>query len=201
MGGVLGITAPDFGPTRLLERDRELEILDHAIAATLAGNAGLLLVEGPAGIGKSRLVAEARRRAAESALLVLSARGGELERDYPFGVVRQLFEPRLADAGVRERVLSGSAGAAAAIFGLSGEPVRDEAAREWTFAGLHGLYWLTVNLSAEAPLLLAIDDLHWCDRASLRFLAYLTRRLDGIPILAVGTLRPSETGGGRGAPR
>ena len=194
MGGVLGITAPDFGPTRLLERDRELEILDHAIAATLAGSAGLLLVEGPAGIGKSRLVAEARRRAAESALLVLSARGGELERDFPFGVVRQLFEPRLADAGVRERVLSGSAGAAAAIFGLSEEPIRDEAAREWTFAGLHGLYWLTVNLSAEAPLLLAIDDLHWCDRASLRFLAYLTRRLEGIPILAVGTLRPSEPG-------
>jgi DNA-binding CsgD family transcriptional regulator len=189
-----GVTAPDFGPTRLLERDRELEMLDHAIAATLAGGAGLVLVEGPAGIGKSRLVAEARRRAAESALLVLSARGGELERDFPFGVVRQLFEPRLADEGVRERVLSGSAGAAAAIFGLSGEPVGDEASREWTFAALHGLYWLTVNLSAEAPLLLAVDDLHWCDRASLRFLAYLTRRLEGLPILAVGTLRPSEPG-------
>ena len=45
-----------------------------------------------------------------------------------------------------------------------------------------GLYWLTVNLAAEGPLLLAVDDLHWCDRPSLRFLAYLVRRLEGLPV-------------------
>ena len=47
-----------------------------------------------------------------------------------------------------------------------------------------------MNLSAEAPLLLAVDDLHWCDRASLRFLAYLTRRLEGLPVLVVGKSAP-----------
>ncbi len=59
---------------------------------------------------------------------------------------------------------------------------------------LHGLFWLTVNLTAERPVVLAIDDLHWCDRPSLRFLAYLARRLEGLPVLLVASLRPSEPG-------
>ena len=106
------------GGARLLEREGELEALDRAIAAAAAGHAGLVLIEGPAGIGKSRLLAEARRRAAASELLVLSARGGELERDFPFGVVRQLFEPHLVDDAVRARVLTGAAASGAAVFGL-----------------------------------------------------------------------------------
>ncbi len=48
---------------------------------------------------------------------------------------------------------------------------------------LHGLYWLTVNLTAEGPLLLSIDDVQWCDTASLRFLAYLVKRIEGLPVL------------------
>ena len=68
-----------------------------------------------------------------------------------------------------------------------GEPVG-----EGTFAVLHGLYWLTINLCSERALLLAVDDLHWCDRASLRFLAYLARRLEDLPIVLVASLRSSE---------
>ena len=62
------------------------------------------------------------------------------------------------------------------------------------FAALHGLYWLTVNLTAGGPLLLAIDDLHWCDRPSLRFVSYLGHRLEGLPLLLAGSLRPAEPG-------
>ncbi len=182
------------GGTRLFERERELEALDHAIEGAVGGGAGLVLLEGPAGIGKSRLLAEARRRGAERGMVVLFARSGELERDFPFGIVRQLYEPRLADPAVRERAFAGAAGAAATVFGSADAESNDEATGEWTFGALHGLYWLTVNLSADAPLLLAVDDLHWCDRTSLRFLAYLTRRLEGLPILVVGSVRPSESG-------
>jgi DNA-binding CsgD family transcriptional regulator len=192
MGGVEG-PGFDTGSSRLLERERELQLIDRAIAAALSGTAGLVLIEGLAGIGKSRLAAETRRRADAAGLLVLSARGSELERDFPFGVVRQLFEARLVDAGLRERVLQGAAGAAAAVFGLSDQPV-EPVAGEATFASLHGLYWFTANLSAESPLLLAVDDLQWCDRASLRFLGYLARRLEGLPILVVAGLRPAEPG-------
>ncbi|GEL19259.1 ATP-binding protein [Pseudonocardia asaccharolytica] len=61
---------------------------------------------------------------------------------------------------------------------------------------LHGLYWLTANLAARDPLLIAVDDAHWADPASLRFLNYLARRLDGLTVLLVVAARPTATGSG-----
>jgi hypothetical protein len=91
-----GRTRP--GPSgRLLERERELEALAAAVGAAADGTPGLVLVEGLAGIGKSRLLAAARTLADERGVGVLAERGGELERDFPFGIVRQLFESLLID--------------------------------------------------------------------------------------------------------
>ena len=59
---------------------------------------------------------------------------------------------------------------------------------------LHGLYWLVANLAERSPLLLAIDDVQWADEPSLRFLLYLARRLEGVPValgLALRTGDPS----------
>jgi DNA-binding CsgD family transcriptional regulator len=174
----------------LLERDQELATLDVLIDAAAGGRARLALIEGPAGIGKTRLVAETRRMARDKGLRVLAAQGGDLEREFPFGVVRQLFEQEV----VRDEraTLAGAAGPARAVFdpggsGEAGEPVADP-----SFASVHGLYWVTLNLSQDGPLLLAVDDLHWCDPPSLRFLAYLRRRLEGLPVLVVCGLRPSQ---------
>jgi DNA-binding CsgD family transcriptional regulator len=180
------------GSGRLLERERELETLAAAIGAAVDGTAALVLVEGPAGIGKSRLLAEARTNAEERGLCVRSARGGELERDFPFGVVRQLFESQLVDESERSRLLSGAAKAVAPVFGYHDGHDEAEQRGEGMFAVLHGLYWLTVNLCTERALLLVVDDLHWCDNASLRFLAYLARRLEDLPIALVASLRSSE---------
>jgi DNA-binding CsgD family transcriptional regulator len=166
----------------LLERDAEQAALDAAAEAAATGSGRLVLIEGPAGIGKSGLLAGLRER---TALRVLAARASELEGEFAFGVVRQLFEG-VAD----DDALAGAAGPAAAVLGAPGES--DEGVA--SFAALHGLYWLAANLAAERPLLLAIDDLHWCDRPSLRFLAYLARRLEGLPILVAATLRTAEPG-------
>jgi DNA-binding CsgD family transcriptional regulator len=76
------------------------------------------------------------------------------------------------------------------VFKLS--PDRDDV--NPSFASMHGLYWLTVNLSVDGPVLLSVDDLHWCDRASLRFLAYLVRRLEGLPVVVLASLRPAQPG-------
>jgi hypothetical protein len=71
----------------------------------------VVVIEGTAGIGKSRLLEVARSRGSELGFRVLSARATELEQGFPYGVVRQLFERLLscADAGDRERWLSGVA--------------------------------------------------------------------------------------------
>jgi DNA-binding CsgD family transcriptional regulator len=182
------------GPAELLlERDREVESLHAALTEAAAGGGRLVLVEGPAGIGKSRLLAELRNAAHEDDMRVLTARGSELEREFPFGVVRQLFEPPLTDGEARERWLAGAAAPARAIF-EAGDSQANGMTSDATFAALHGLYWLTANVAADGPLLLSVDDLHWCDRPSLRFLAYLVRRLEDMPTLVGTTLRSSDPG-------
>jgi hypothetical protein len=60
---------------------------------------------------------------------------------------------------------------------------------------LHGLYWLTVGIAERAPLLLAVNDLQWADQPSLRFVAYLARRLEGLPVLLSLAVREPRSGG------
>ncbi|HEX8053371.1 MAG TPA: AAA family ATPase [Thermoleophilaceae bacterium] len=180
------------GDKTLLEREHELASLDVLIAAAAERQARVAVVEGRAGIGKSRLIAAAREHAAASATRVLSARGTELEREFPYGVVRQLFEPLRSDPDEWERLLEGAAASARPLFEAPSAADGDGQVRDASFAALHGLYWLVVNLTAETPLMLAVDDLHWCDRPSLRFLAYLAPRLEGLPLLLVTGLRTGE---------
>jgi DNA-binding CsgD family transcriptional regulator len=181
-----------FAESPLLERDQELSALAELLAAGGRGSSGLVLIEGTAGIGKSRLIAELRERAMSLRMRVLAARSSDLEREFPFGVVRQLFEPLLVAPAERKRLLVDAAAAAGPVF----EEIHPAGTREGdvSFAALHGLYWLTVNVAGTQPLLLAVDDLQWCDRPSLRFLAYLVRRSEGLgAMLAVG-LRTGEPG-------
>src|SRR5262245_17501485 len=174
----------------LLERDTELAALEALIAGRTVTHR-LLAIEGPPGIGKTSLILETGRRAHAAGSHVLSARGSELERTYSFGVVRQLFEPLLVQqdgAGLFE----GAASLASPIF----EPARlsVEPPPPASLAMLHGLYWLTSNLSARRPLLLVIDDLHWSDRPSLRWLAYLLPRIEELDTAVVAGIRAGEQG-------
>jgi predicted ATPase len=95
----------------LLERDREVAALEGLVADARAGSGRLVLIEGPAGIGKSGLLADLRERAD---LRVLAARASELEREFAFGVVRQLFEAAVAERP--DVALAGAAAPAAPVF-------------------------------------------------------------------------------------
>ena len=98
----------------VLERDAELARIEGAVARAQDGHGSLLVVEGPAGIGKSALIGAARALSDAAGARTLRARGGELERDFAFGVVRQLLEPALAEVPARARddLLQGPAGVA-----------------------------------------------------------------------------------------
>jgi DNA-binding CsgD family transcriptional regulator len=177
----------------LLERDAELAAVADVIGG-IPGGGRLLAIEGPPGIGKTALIAEAKALGQKAGLEVLGARGSELERTFSYGVVRQLFEPFLFSLPAEERaeMVAGAAALAAPLFepaALAADPGGDS-----SLATLHGLYWLTANLAARRPLLLLLDDLHWSDLPSLRWLAYLLPRMEGLELLIMVGLRPEEPG-------
>src|SRR5215208_3847374 len=176
---------------RLLERDAEVEALVSRLEPLAASGAGgVVLIEGVAGIGKSSLLRALVAAALERpGLRVLTARGTELELELAFGAVRRLFSPVVTlDEVERDRVLSGPASLAAAVLGLRELP-HDELADP-----LYALSWLATNLAEIAPLVMAIDDVHWLDAESGRFVGYLAQRVEGLPVLVIGSARPREPG-------
>ena len=183
----------------LLERNDELARIESALADARAGHGRLVVVEGPPGIGKTALLAATRTAATEGAMRVLRSRATEMESNFAFGVVRQLFEPPLFEAAELERadLLQGAAGVAAALLGLPGAPPADgspSSVVDPSFAIFHGLYWLCANLAAVAPLCVVVDDAHWADAASLRYLGFLLTRLEELEIALVVATRPREAG-------
>jgi DNA-binding CsgD family transcriptional regulator len=177
--------------TEILERAAELAEIETTLEAARSGAGRCLVVWGGAGLGKSSLIDTACDSAQEASMTVLRARGGELERDFTFGVGVQLFERMLAEGG-RERsaLMAGAAALSDPLF--SGGAPPSGAAGE--YALLHGLHWLAANVAERAPLLIAVDDAHWSDASSLRWLVYLQQRLDELPIALIAAARPEEAG-------
>lgn len=184
-----------MGP--LVERERELAALDTVLERARGGAGGSILLEGSAGLGKSRLLVEGTARARERGMQVLRGRAHETERHYPFALALQLFEAPLAAANQKERdaLLEGSAGLARELFN-GVDPLHDERWARSPFSGLHGLYWAAVNFTTQrGPALVCVDDLHWSDEPSLRFLRYLAGRLEELPIALVLATRPPRPEG------
>jgi DNA-binding CsgD family transcriptional regulator len=151
----------------LLERVDTEDAIGEALASAAAGDGGALLLTGTAGIGKTALLGWAT--AAAEGFAVAHAVASPMERGLPFGLLGQ------------------------AIVALGGNPVEDVA--ELARAGgqsarfYRTLRWLG-EVCAERPVLLALDDLHWSDPDSLELFGFLCRRLGGMAVLVIGTLRP-----------
>jgi DNA-binding NarL/FixJ family response regulator len=124
---------------------------------------------------------------------VLQARGSDLERDFSFGVVLGLVEPpvRGMDPSRRRRLLGDAAGLAAPLFEDPGASLRGADAAQPSL--LHGLFWLVSNLAEERPVVIAVDDVHWADEPSLRFLNYLCERIEELPVALMTSIRTGET--------
>jgi DNA-binding CsgD family transcriptional regulator len=198
IGGMAGVAQPEPARPRpappgpepsLLERDAELARLSVLTDEAAAGRGTVVAIEGPAGIGKTELLAAARRQAVGRGFRSLAARGRELESGMAFAVVRQLLEPPVMSAGPgeRRRLLAGPARGGAGALGLAAG-----AAPASEFAAVHGLYWLCVNLAERTPLLLTVDDLQWVDGPSLAWLGYFARRVAELRVLVVVTVREGD---------
>ena len=174
----------------LFERARDLERLAHAVACGRSGRGATVVIGAPPGLGKSRLCAVVRHRARREGMEVLSAVASPLDRDVPFGLVRRLLDRHLVRAGSdRPTGLAGDLAAGAlALFGPDG----------WSGTGrgeaaiVYGLYWTVANLSEARPVLVVVDDAQWADRSSLRFLAYLVERLEGLRVTVVVAARSGD---------
>lgn len=175
----------------LIEREDELARLETVVKEGASGRGGTVVIEGPPGIGKTALLDRACALAGEVGMGVLSATAVELESDLGFSVIRSMFEPVLAALDLDERgtLLDGAARLAKGPLGLRNgtEPVPIELG-----SAVHGIYWFCANFADREPMLLAIDDLHWADEASLFFLSYLARRVREHPLVICATMRPSE---------
>ncbi|MFI0896109.1 ATP-binding protein [Streptomyces sp. NPDC020983] len=187
----------------LLERDAHLLAVEEALDeltgrradgagyedAALTG--GLLAFSGPAGLGKTALLAEVRRQAAGRGCTVLSARGGEHQQHVAFHVARQLLQPQFAAAGEAEaRAALGSwygvVGPALGLCTAEGDASDAQALRD-------GLDWVLTHLAVKrAPVVLVLDDAHWADPQSLNWLAAFAPRTDDLALLVVIGYRPDE---------
>jgi DNA-binding CsgD family transcriptional regulator len=175
----------------LLERDGEMAVLGAAMAAAGAGEGGLVVIQGPPGMGKTGLLVAAVDHARAAGVRVLTCRGRELEREIALGVAIELLAPPVvaADPRQRARLLAGPAAAAASLVldhgGQAAYPAADSM--------LLGLCWLVANLAGSGtPLLVAVDDAQWADSASLRFLAMLADRATTLPLVLVIAIREGD---------
>ncbi len=168
----------------LIERLGDLAPIEEALEGAAAGEGSLALISGPAGIGKTALLGAAGELARSRGFALLSATATELERGFPFGVARQLYQRAHAEAG--EQKSSGAVDSLFAPVGSGGDGL------DVSFQVLDGLYWLVADLAQEAPLLILVDDVQWCDEPSLRHFLYLARRLEDLGVFLLQAERSGE---------
>ncbi len=176
--------APRARDVELIERAAELDALRATVADAVAGRGTLVVLEAPAGLGKTTLLERAAALAGEAGCAVRSATPGPLERGFGYGVLRALLEAPVRDAG---GPLDGPAGVASRLLLEGGAPAGDE-----TALIAHSAFWLASALAAEQPLVLLVDDAHWADRASLEVLTYVARRIAELPVVLVVASRDDD---------
>jgi DNA-binding CsgD family transcriptional regulator len=172
----------------LIGREYELAELDRGLDRLGAGRPWLMQVIGEPGIGKSRLLQELARRARARGYLVLAGRAAEFEQDLPFAVLRDACNDYLGSirqrlhASLRAETLT----ELAAVFpALGGEqPVQQQGLGDDRYRTHYAIRALLEWLAARQPTVVALDDVHWADAASVEVIGHLLRRFRG-PMLGV----------------
>ena len=173
-----------------MQRSFELAALERQLQQVCAGAGRVIVVHGPAGVGKSSLVRAVAQSASGTGVRVLSAWAGPLEREAGWGVVRQLFGPIAAGP---EWAHFGVGAAALAQRVLDPDPFAPTPTGDAAHAAAYGLSWLAYGLAEDAPTLLVVDDVHWTDAPSLRWLARLSGHLTDLRLGVLCAVRSGES--------
>jgi DNA-binding NarL/FixJ family response regulator len=181
----------------LVGREAELERLDRLLDESCAGAYRFAVLSGEPGIGKTSLLSELGSRAAARDCLVLEGRASELERELPFGLVIDALDAYLEslDARTYDRLAADGLGELASVFPSLrslGAGAADPRTAMERFRAHHAVRELIERLAARQPLLLALDDVHWCDGASLELMGHLLRRPAQAAVMVVATLRTGQ---------
>ena len=186
--GLVGTAAPVLG---IRGRSVELAVLGAALDEVAAGRPSVVLIEGEAGIGKTRLLDETLADARGRGMQVAAGAAEELEQSRPFGLVAVAFgcarssaDPRRAD--IARLLATGGIGQRDPITVTSDPGLR--------FRAVDAFADLAEELALGGPLVTAVDDLQWADQSSLLTLGALIRRLAFLPVALIGCLRPSPRG-------
>ena len=195
------VEAPTVCPTAL-GRGPELAHLGQLIDHLVGGRGSTVLVTGEAGIGKTRLVGEARLLASSRGVRVLQGAAFELDQALPYGpiadLLREFIEARRPDEVVAElgpalvplaRLLPGVAAWVASDAQPAGASALDQNQQL-----LQGLLLAFDRLIAHGPTLIVVEDIHWADEASLDLLLRLARSAVTRPLLLILTLRAEDAG-------
>ena len=165
----------------MLDRESELEAIENALDEAFDGGGRLVLIEGPGGIGKTRLLERALAMARERRCLALRATGDELEGQLAHSITLQLLScARDTDVEIEPSDVFTAAG-----------PAENES------EAFHRLQWWLTSLATDRPILVAVDDAHWADLDSLRFMRFLARRLENTSITLLIASRPASDDGRR----
>ena len=158
-------------------------MIERTIEAAAAGRGGALVLRGPAGIGKTRLLGAAGQLGAARGTHTVSARPGPLDAALPWGVARELLAAALPDAPASAASLAGQ------VLAADGAGVQAEDTHSTAVFAIQNL---VEALAARQPLLLLVDDLHWSDVASARWIDHLAARVPGRPIALIAAARSGE---------
>ncbi len=184
----------------IVGRDAAMATLERALERGASRQGQAILLTGEAGIGKSRLVAEARARAAARDYAIFAGQCFEEDRALPFAPFLELLQSQLAARPTDEwvRALGPAAPALAALLpelsrsepGLMNQESLDPAqAQRHLFQALASCFIVS---AASRPILLVVEDLHWSDESTRAFVLYLARRIAQYPMLLLLTCRSDE---------
>jgi tetratricopeptide (TPR) repeat protein/DNA-binding CsgD family transcriptional regulator len=190
-------TSPILCPA-LIGRTSHLEALTRLVDQARGGSGQTVLISGEAGIGKSRLVAELKTRAAQEGFSILQGSCFEPDRALPFAPLLDLLHYFCLDHSDAEISAAFETGAAeilklvpelaARLPGLKPTPALEPQAEKRRVMDA-----LVKFFTSHGPQIIIIEDLHWSDDTSLEFLLYLARRIVSFPVILLLTYRIDET--------